>query len=362
MKKTDSKIIWGILFVLFGFVLALRELNVIPFPLFFRGWWTLFIIIPCIVEIISGKPTKSSFIGLVIGILLLCYVNGLFKIRDLGALAFSAVCIIVGISFFFKDESGKIKHEIDEREKRAEKYRAKREEEARRAKAYSTASKSDEFYKDGFNKDEFVKDEFVNNVFTKEDELNKDINEFSKDLSNNVNEFNYDINDYSSDSSVSDNDIEKEKERYEEESYEEELTNNSESLNHINQYNYQNDESKKEDYQGSNHGRSNDYVTFFSGSTIKYVDEEFSRAKITSILGNVQLDLRNAIFYGDGVIEVNCILGGVDIYVPSNIRVVNQCTAIMAGVDTNIMAPRNNLNSFTLYIKGNCILGGVEIK
>ena len=43
MKK--SNIIWGIILVVVGGVLILDRLNLLEFGIFFKGWWTLFIII-----------------------------------------------------------------------------------------------------------------------------------------------------------------------------------------------------------------------------------------------------------------------------------------------------------------------------
>ncbi len=41
------------------------------FALFFKGWWTLIIIIPCVVSIIRRGAGSGRIIGLVIGVILL---------------------------------------------------------------------------------------------------------------------------------------------------------------------------------------------------------------------------------------------------------------------------------------------------
>lgn len=369
MKKTDSKIIWGILFVLFGLVIALKEMNFIPFSIFFHGWWTLFIIIPCMVQIISGRPTKSSFIWLVIGVLLFCYVNGYFEIKDLGTFLVSGICIVVGVSFFFKDENSKIKKVIEEREKRDAKYREKNKEELRREELRREELSREELRREELRRDELKRDELRREDIRREDirrdELKHD--ELSREelRDNKLSPEDLSPKDSLLEDSIIDEALSQGKYKSSIHSSEDIISPNNNGIEQESstyRYNVESIEGERNYSHGTNHGKVNDYVAFFNGTNIKYVDEEFQRAKITSIFGNVQLDLRNAIFQGDSVIEVNCILGGVDINVPSNIRVVNQCTAIMAGVDTNIMAPRSNINNFTLYIKGNCILGGVEIK
>lgn len=289
MKKTDSKVIWGILFVLFGLGIGAYQLGLLEgVSLFFPGWWTLFIIIPCFVQLISGKGRQSSFIWLSVGILLLLYMQGMFTIQDFGGLVVAILCIIIGVSFFFKDDSKRIYREQEKRERRNKAYEEKLERDReKRDREYQDKS----YYKENNSKEPFT--EYSNSQVQM---VRTETNE--KHRSNN---------------------------------------RANESNNH--------------------------YVTYFSSNNIKYVDEIFQKASVVSVLGNIQLDLRNAIFEGDGVLEVTCILGGIDIYVPSNIRVVNHCTTILAGVENTVMAARDTaVHTFTLYVKGNCILGGIEIK
>ena len=135
--------------------------------------------------------------------------------------------------------------------------------------------------------------------------------------------------------------------------------NQSYTYNNTTDYN---DNSNQEYYNNSNGGYAN-ITGFLSGRTVQIVDEVFTGAVVTSILGSVQIDLRNAIFHGNAAIETTCILGGVDIYVPSNVKVVNNCMSILAGVDNKVMNPLNqNGELYTLFINGSCILGGIEVK
>ena len=52
MKKV-SNILWGIIFVAAGVILALNAIGITHIDLFFDGWWTLFIIVPC-----AGRPVQ----------------------------------------------------------------------------------------------------------------------------------------------------------------------------------------------------------------------------------------------------------------------------------------------------------------
>ncbi len=130
--------------------------------------------------------------------------------------------------------------------------------------------------------------------------------------------------------------------------------NNKYSSNNSNYYN----NSSKNNQNGSNH-----YTGFLSGRNVQFVDEVFTGAEITSILGNVQLDLRNAIFNDDVVVETTCILGGIDIYVPNSVKVVMNCTPVLGGVESKVVTPYNATGIIhTIFIRGTCILGGIEVK
>ena len=52
MRKI-SKILWGIAFIFAGVIFALNAFGITDIEIFFDGWWTLFIIIPCLVGIFS---------------------------------------------------------------------------------------------------------------------------------------------------------------------------------------------------------------------------------------------------------------------------------------------------------------------
>ena len=68
MNRT-SKIIGGIALLAFGIVWALELLDVISISL--EGWWALFVIIPCFINIFSDRHKAGAVIGFGIGILLL---------------------------------------------------------------------------------------------------------------------------------------------------------------------------------------------------------------------------------------------------------------------------------------------------
>ena len=61
MKKI-SKILWGIALVVIGGIFALNAFGVTDIHIFFDGWWTLFIIVPCLIGI-SAKEKRPEVLS-----------------------------------------------------------------------------------------------------------------------------------------------------------------------------------------------------------------------------------------------------------------------------------------------------------
>ena len=72
MKKEN--VLWGLGFIIVGILVLINALGIIAINVFFKGWWTLFIIVPCFVNIFKDNDKTASIIGTVFGILLLLAV------------------------------------------------------------------------------------------------------------------------------------------------------------------------------------------------------------------------------------------------------------------------------------------------
>lgn len=96
MKKV-SNILWGILLVLFGVVIALKALGIANFDLFFDGWWTLFIIVPCTVGLFTNREKTGNIIGILIGVFLLLCCRDVLSFDLLWKLMVPAIIIIIGV-------------------------------------------------------------------------------------------------------------------------------------------------------------------------------------------------------------------------------------------------------------------------
>lgn len=101
--KTFKNILWGLLFVALGVLIMLRSFDIIDFEIFFDGWWTLFIIVPCFMGLISGSDTIGNLIGLGVGVLLLLACNDIITFELISKLIVPLILIGIGLSFIFKN-------------------------------------------------------------------------------------------------------------------------------------------------------------------------------------------------------------------------------------------------------------------
>ena len=99
----------------------------------------------------------------------------------------------------------------------------------------------------------------------------------------------------------------------------------------------------------------------FSGQNIDYSGEVFQGAELNAVFGGLKCDLRNALIQNDCVIEASAVFGGIDILVPANINIKISSNSIFGGI-SNKTANYTNETAPTLYIKGNCMFGGVDVK
>ena len=108
-----SNILWGLVFIVVGVIFGLNALNITDINIFFDGWWTLFIIVPCFIGLFKDEDKSSNLIGLVIGICLLLGCINIIEFTLIWKLMVPAILVMIGLSFIFKDTlNSKIKKEI----------------------------------------------------------------------------------------------------------------------------------------------------------------------------------------------------------------------------------------------------------
>ena len=75
------------------------------------------------------------------------------------------------------------------------------------------------------------------------------------------------------------------------------------------------------------------------------------------------MNLKNALIDKNVTINVQAIFGGIDILMPSNVRVVVDVTPILGGVDNGTRMPLGaDENTPTVFIRGTCLFGGLDVK
>lgn len=100
MKKFSS-IIWGVVLVAAGVIFGLNAFNVTDINVFFDGWWTLFIIIPCLVGVFSSNEKTGNLIGVGVGVFLLLCCQNILDFDVLWKLAAPAIIVIIGCKMIF---------------------------------------------------------------------------------------------------------------------------------------------------------------------------------------------------------------------------------------------------------------------
>ena len=102
MKKNNN-IIWGFILIAVGILFGLNALGITNINIFFDGWWTLFIIVPCLLGLIRGGEFAGNLIGLIIGVTLLLMCNDLISFELISKLFIPVVLIVTGILILSKD-------------------------------------------------------------------------------------------------------------------------------------------------------------------------------------------------------------------------------------------------------------------
>ena len=227
MKKFGN-VLWGIVLIVIGLIIGGNALGITNINIFFDGWWTLFIIIPCFIGLFKDNEKTGNLIGILIGVALLLACQDVLDFDLIWKLAFPAILVAIGISIIFKDVlGGKVSNEI------------------------------------------------------------KKLNE--------------------------------------------------------------------------KRSGENSYCATFAGQNVNFDGEKFTGADLTAVFGGVKCDLRNAIIDSDVVINASSTFGGIEIFVPSDVKIKIKSTPIFGGVE-NKANTKPNENSHTIYINSTAVFGGVEIK
>lgn len=234
MKKTKS-ILWGLVVIALGVLWGLKEAHIIDRSIFFDGWWTLFIIVPCFIGLFTSENKGGSAAGLAVGVLLL--VNCYYDIWQYKAFILPAVVVVAGIAIV------------------------------------------------------------INNLVPKK----TDAPEIPQNNGNYV-------------------------------------------------------PAPEAPVQQSNA----EYYASFSGENYRF-DNGFAGGKFVASFGGIKVDIRNSDIVDNCVITTNATFGGVDIYVPNDVRVIVKSNSIFGGT-----SDKSNKNlppdAKTIFVNATNLFGGTDIK
>ena len=103
----------------------------------------------------------------------------------------------------------------------------------------------------------------------------------------------------------------------------------------------------------------NEKVAIFYGEESR-VKGDYTGGSATAIFGGVELDLRQAKIKDGAVIDIFTFCGGVNINMPDDVIVKNEVRGILGGSEDKTVSKSSAKK--TIYLRGECVLGGLEVK
>ncbi|MBE5959796.1 MAG: hypothetical protein E7256_00175 [Lachnospiraceae bacterium] len=120
---------------------------------------------------------------------------------------------------------------------------------------------------------------------------------------------------------------------------------------------------KKDAVNEEKNGNSNIkvYDVFMNGKSIKIENEEFEGIVVKSIMGGVDIDLRNAIIKKNVYITVKNIISGVSIRVPQGVNVKLESRDFLSGSD-NLVPEYEGEDVPVIFVETKSYLSGLSIR
>ena len=110
--KLNKKYLYGLVLIILGILLGLDKLGVVTINFFFDGWWTLFIIIPAFIEVLTEKAKKENSILLFLGLLILLICRDIIDLSLIFKLIIPILLIFGGAYLLFNTKVNKKINEI----------------------------------------------------------------------------------------------------------------------------------------------------------------------------------------------------------------------------------------------------------
>ncbi len=101
--KSFTRVFLGLLLILTGTMCILKVVGLIDIDISLNGWWTFFIIIPCLNGFLTNHDKFGSLIGLIVGILLLLAAQDVFAYGIVLKLIVPIIIILLGFKLLKKN-------------------------------------------------------------------------------------------------------------------------------------------------------------------------------------------------------------------------------------------------------------------
>ncbi len=106
---------------------------------------------------------------------------------------------------------------------------------------------------------------------------------------------------------------------------------------------------------------SDDAAAILGGVDHINSSEDYKGGKVTVVMGGVKLDLRKITIKKEATLDIFALMGGVELWLPENVVVRSKAAAILGGID-NKSQTSESANAPVLYITGQVVMAGIEIK
>lgn len=106
MRKA-KRVIWGLILIVLGVTFALSALDIVKVDIFFDGWWTLFIILPCTVSFFTEGNKFGNFIGIALGVFWLLDCQDIIPDGVFWKLFVPVIVVLIGLRMVFSALFGK---------------------------------------------------------------------------------------------------------------------------------------------------------------------------------------------------------------------------------------------------------------
>lgn len=106
-----------------------------------------------------------------------------------------------------------------------------------------------------------------------------------------------------------------------------------------------------------------DSTTVFSGVKKNIFSKDFKGGKVSNTFGGAEINLSNADINGKVVLEVEQVFGGTVLIIPAHWELQSELVAILGGIEDKRSVSQLSMDhSKILVLKGNTVLGGIEIR